>query len=115
MDAEQFDRLTRRLVARSSRRRAITSLAGGVLGAVPGARWALPGHDAAAGQRCKKPQQSCQKTSQCCRSKKFKCGHSHGGGSVELTCCGKRGAPCPGNALGCCIPLVCENNTCVDP
>jgi hypothetical protein len=111
MDGQRFDRFTKRLVARSSRRRAMTA-AVGVLGAALG----LGDLGAAAAATCKRPQERCRRRSQCCRSKKFRCGFSHGGGSAVRTCCGGLGAPCPGNALGCCIPLVCgPNNRCVEP
>ncbi len=112
MDAQRFDRFTRELGARSSRRQALTALAGGLLGTALG----LAGGGDAAAATCKKPQQRCRKRFQCCRSKKFTCGFSHGGGSAVRTCCGEVGAPCPGNALGCCIPLVCgPDNRCVEP
>lgn len=112
MDGQRFDRMAQRLVAGSSRRRALAALAGGVLGTALGLR----GPDDTAAKPCRKPQQGCKKRSQCCGRGKFTCGHSHGGGSVARTCCGQRGAPCPGNALGCCIPLVCNaNNRCAEP
>lgn len=114
MDGQRFDWLTRRLFTRISRRRVAATLAGGLVTALPAVLWA--GVREADAARCKKPTQRCRKTSRCCRNKKFKCGHSHDGGSVKKTCCGKVGAPCPGNALGCCIPLVCgPNNSCVSP
>ncbi|MDQ3696349.1 MAG: hypothetical protein M3464_22435 [Chloroflexota bacterium] len=108
MDGQQFDRYTRQLAAPSSRRQAMTSLTGGLFGAV----LALGGHEAAA-KRCKQPQERCKKRSQCCHKKKFRCGFSHGAG--KGTCCGMVGAPCPGNALGCCVPLLCNaNNKCAE-
>ncbi len=112
MDGQRFDRFTKQLVARSSRRRALSALAGGVLGTALG----LGGLDDTAAATCKRSQERCRRRSQCCRSKKIRCGFSHGGGSAVRTCCGEAGAPCPGNALGCCIPLVCgPDNTCVEP
>jgi hypothetical protein len=111
MDGQGFDRFTKRLVLRSSRRRALAAISAVAL--APLAARHAP--EAAATKRCKKPQETCTRSAQCC-GKKSTCGHSHGGGSVKLTCCGKVGAKCPGNALGCCIPLVCgANNRCVEP
>jgi hypothetical protein len=111
MDDHTFDQFTKQL-ATPSTRRVFTTLAGGLVGTVLG----LDGLDAAAAKKkCRKPQQGCRKRSQCCGKKKFRCGHSHGGGSVKRTCCGEVGASCPGNALGCCIPLVCTNNKCAKP
>jgi hypothetical protein len=110
MDAQRFDRLTRRFIARSSRRRALVALAAGALGAALG-----PGGPSEATARtCKRPQQRCRTRSQCCRSSLFKCGFSHGAG--RGTCCGEAGAPCDGTALGCCVPLLCgPDNRCVAP
>jgi len=82
----------------------------------PFGREGRPG--ASAAKRCKRPQQPCARNSECCGVKKKRslCGFSHGGGSVERTCCGKAGAACDGTALGCCIPLLCgPTNTCVEP
>lgn len=110
MDGPRFDRFTKRLVARSSRRRALAALAGGVLGTALGLRPL----DVIAAETCKRPQQRCRKRSQCCRSTQFKCGFSHGAG--RGTCCGEAGAPCDGTALGCCVPLLCgPDNRCAAP
>lgn len=111
MDGQRFDHLTMRLIPRLTRRRAVTAIAGGALGVLG----AATGEGAAAGKRCRKHQDECKRSAQCC-GKRSTCGHSHGGGSVTKTCCGKVGAPCPGNALGCCIPLICgPDNRCVEP
>jgi hypothetical protein len=114
MDGERFDQITKRLVSPASRRRALTILGSGMLAILPPAL-ARRGLATVGAQKCRRPQQPCKRTSQCC-GKRSKCGFSHGGGTAVRTCCGKVGAPCPGNALGCCIPLVCgADNRCVEP
>ena len=112
MDGLRFDRMTQGLASRLSRRRAALAFVGGSVAAALG----MVGPDDAAAATCKRPQERCRRRSQCCRSKAFRCGFSHGGGSKIRTCCGEPGAPCQGTALGCCIPLMCgPNNRCVEP
>ena len=108
MDAQRFDRFTRQLVARSSRRRALTALASGVLGTALG----LGGLDDAAARTCRKRLQACTRRSQCC-GRDVRCATSHGAG--DNTCCGGPGATCRSD-LTCCIPLLCNaDGRCVEP
>lgn len=110
MDGRRFDRFTQRLIAPSSRRRAVTVLVGGLLATALG----LGDLDDVTARTCRRPQQRCRTRSQCCGSKRFRCGFSHGAG--RNTCCGEVGAPCNGTALGCCVPLLCgPDNRCVAP
>ncbi len=108
MDDQRFDRFTKQLIARSSRRRAVTTLAGGMLGAALGLR----GVDDAAARRCRKRLQPCTRRSQCC-GQNVRCATSHGAG--DNTCCGARGATCTSD-LTCCAPLLCNaDNRCAEP
>lgn len=109
MEGITFDRVVQKLTHRGTRRRVATLVAMAATTPVS----LITSDDVAARQRCKRPQAACRRSSECCGGRNGRCGHSHGGGSAMRTCCGRVGAPCMGDALGCCIPLVCgSDNRC---
>jgi hypothetical protein len=61
----------------------------------------------------KAPQEACSSDNECCPAETTHiCGFSHGGGTVNKTCCGTQGATCI-NALTCCVPLLCVSGQCM--
>ena len=106
VDAERFDRITKSLASRATRRRLVGGLSGGILTAVV--------HINAAGATCREVGSPCTERAQCCGGKQGRSGCRRFDPIIcpdidGRRCCLKQGVRCV-DTCSCCNGLACTQD-----